>query len=49
MKPIVSNDRTQNLGPHPEDAALFETRAQARAPYTRLMSTDIIHTMEALH
>ena len=34
MKPIISNDRIQTLGPHPEEAALFarpSRRMAARA------------------
>src|SRR6266849_3988706 len=34
MKPIISNDRTQTPGPHPEEAALFARPSRRMAPGT---------------
>jgi len=34
MKPIVSNDRIQTFGPHPEEAALFARPSRRMAAST---------------
>jgi hypothetical protein len=34
MKPIISNDRIQTLGPHPEEAALFARPSRRMAAGT---------------